>query len=75
MATLEQYLDFHPMSGWNRQSWDQRDARIDAAFHSEPDIFFTPLANPDDERVLAEAGRALEAAVLAHRRNRGAVVL
>jgi hypothetical protein len=26
-------------------TWDQRDAAIDASFHSEPDIFFTPLAN------------------------------
>jgi len=37
--------------------------------------FFTPLADPADERLLAEAGKELEAAVLAHRRNRGAVAL
>jgi len=40
-----------------------------------PRDFFTPLADPADERLLAEAGRELEAVVLAHRQNRGAVAL
>lgn len=37
-----------------------------------PADFFDPLADPDDERLLAEAGRDFEAMVLAQRRNRGA---
>jgi len=40
-----------------------------------PRDFFAPLTDPDDERLLAEAGKELEAVVLAHRHNRGAVVL
>ena len=40
-----------------------------------PRDFFAPLADPEDERLLAEAGKELEAVVLAHRRNRGAVAL
>jgi hypothetical protein len=40
-----------------------------------PRDFFAPLTDPGDERLLAEAGKELEAAVLAHRRNRGAVAL
>jgi len=33
MATLEQYLDMHPTAAWNRNSWDEKDAAIDARFH------------------------------------------
>ena len=40
-----------------------------------PRVFFAPLSDPGDEQLLAEAGKELEAAVLAHRRNRGAVAL
>jgi hypothetical protein len=40
-----------------------------------PKDFFAPLADPEDERLLAEAGMELETAVLAHRRNCGAVAL
>ena len=40
-----------------------------------PKDFFAPLAAPEAERPLAEAGMELETAVLAHRRNRGAVAL
>jgi hypothetical protein len=40
-----------------------------------PQDFFAPLADPADERLLAEAGNELEAAVLARRRNRGTVVV
>lgn len=40
-----------------------------------PEGFFSPLADPDDERLLAEAGRDFEAMVLAQRRNRGAAAL
>jgi hypothetical protein len=40
-----------------------------------PRDFFAPLADPEDERLLADAGKELEAVVLAHRRNRGAVAL
>jgi hypothetical protein len=38
-----------------------------------PRDFFAPLADPDDQRLLAEAGRELESVVLSHRRNRGSV--
>jgi hypothetical protein len=40
-----------------------------------PRDFFSPLADPEDARLLAEAGEDLEAIILAHRRNRGAVAL
>jgi hypothetical protein len=40
-----------------------------------PRDFFAPPANPEDERLLAEAGKELETVVLAHRRNRGAAAL
>ena len=40
-----------------------------------PKDFFAPFSDPEDERLLAEAGAELEAVVLAHRRNRGAVAL
>jgi hypothetical protein len=40
-----------------------------------PKDFFVPLASPEDEQLLAEAGKELEAVVLAHRRNRGTVAL
>jgi hypothetical protein len=40
-----------------------------------PRDFFAPLPDPGDERLLVEAGKELETAVLAHRRNRGAMAL
>ncbi len=42
--SLEAYLDIHPLQGWNRQSWDEFDAKVDTRVH-EPDIYFTPLAD------------------------------
>lgn len=44
MATLEQYLDIHPLQAWNRDTWSEYDAMVDTRFH-EADIFFTPLAD------------------------------
>lgn len=40
-----------------------------------PKGFFDPLDDPQDATMLAEASRDLETAVLARRRNRGAVAL
>ena len=51
-----------------------RDA-LDRKAGEWPRDFFVPPADPDDARLLAEAGKELEAAVLAHRRNRGTVAL
>jgi len=40
-----------------------------------PRDFFAPLADPDDERLLADAARELETIVLESRRNRGTAVV
>ena len=39
---VEQYLDQHPFRPWDRNSWDERSAIIDTAFHAT-DVYFTPL--------------------------------
>jgi len=39
---VEKYLDSHPFRIWDQNSWDERSALIDVAFHGT-DVLFTPL--------------------------------